>query len=841
MTAMEDGTGLAHLKTWGAAVSDAASGRYTAVADDVQQPEQQREAAMLFSIAEGHISEDEDFESALQLGKKVLAMFKELGNEEGVADSLRLVVDAMRLLAGSEAELAEVVCFATTELRRFEEEGQKTGQASMLLALARVNASAKRGSRKLYEGVKQGRGAVKIYRELRDEPMEGAALLSLAELYVLVKSHQEAVGAANKALAIFQDLGDQRSEARAMHVLAQAHFERGNSESGLKYSQDAIAAWQDLGSRRQEAIELLAMSHFHLVERSGKDAVTSANEALNILEELQDTKRIMVATRYVVQGHVVSKESEEALQVMVAAAERWHNTGNAEREIDMLELQSQTHLDLDSPDLAIPFAEHAVGLAQKAGDRCAEGRALQLLAHVQQERQEYAKALEAANQAVTIFNDLGDCISEGTARHVAVFPYLWSNKLGEALDNAKKSRQLFREAGQRFYEGRALLVTSFVHKVSSAVAEAVRDASEAQYIFQKSKLVMWEAKALHEVAQLQASRDNFPAAVRAAKKASMLVQEKGDLLNIACVMCTVAQILLYALEFEISKGPMEDPPMELIEELISSAWQAREATHHAHASEDCMDSRDLMVRIEYILAQTFVVVGHADQATLHVTEGKQLCKRYEKIHLGWQPPETGQIFGLVLHAYVGLLTRDTAIAKAEGEQAEAKSKEVNFAYGLWLCEGIFEYIEDLKEEEVGILPLASSSPPLQAMPNMPMLTNAPRVPQMAAPRQAPPSHEVAHMAPAAATATPSTLAKPKIEPQMVKEQIQEVAVNLMGDDGIHPDTPLMDAGLDSLSMVEFRNELLKEFPGVTLPGALLFDYPTVNALRDYIHDALVNA
>ncbi|CAE7555303.1 eryA [Symbiodinium sp. CCMP2592] len=78
---------------------------------------------------------------------------------------------------------------------------------------------------------------------------------------------------------------------------------------------------------------------------------------------------------------------------------------------------------------------------------------------------------------------------------------------------------------------------------------------------------------------------------------------------------------------------------------------------------------------------------------------------------------------------------------------------------------------------------------------------------------------------AAESAAP-VMAKPKIEPEMVKVQIQDVASSLIGDDSIAADTPLMDAGLDSLSMVEFRNELLKEFPGISLPGALLFDYPT---------------
>merc|ERR1712113_10418 len=77
-----------------------------------------------------------------------------------------------------------------------------------------------------------------------------------------------------------------------------------------------------------------------------------------------------------------------------------------------------------------------------------------------------------------------------------------------------------------------------------------------------------------------------------------------------------------------------------------------------------------------------------------------------------------------------------------------------------------------------------------------------------------------------------------VDPEMLKMKINDVANSLMGIESLAGDTPLMDAGLNSLSMVEFRNELVKEFPGVDLPGALLFDYPTVNALTDFIATGL---
>ncbi|CAK9057424.1 Mycoketide-CoA synthase (Polyketide synthase Pks12), partial [Durusdinium trenchii] len=52
-------------------------------------------------------------------------------------------------------------------------------------------------------------------------------------------------------------------------------------------------------------------------------------------------------------------------------------------------------------------------------------------------------------------------------------------------------------------------------------------------------------------------------------------------------------------------------------------------------------------------------------------------------------------------------------------------------------------------------------------------------------------------------------------------------------------TPLMEAGIDSLSAVEFRNKVSSEFRSVRLPSTLMFDYPTLTALADYVSQQLL--
>jgi acyl carrier protein len=72
-------------------------------------------------------------------------------------------------------------------------------------------------------------------------------------------------------------------------------------------------------------------------------------------------------------------------------------------------------------------------------------------------------------------------------------------------------------------------------------------------------------------------------------------------------------------------------------------------------------------------------------------------------------------------------------------------------------------------------------------------------------------------------------------PETVSQAVREVL-------GAHvsPDEPLMAAGLDSLGAVELRNALEGAL-GLSLPGTLVFDYPTLSAMTTYLSSKLVDS
>merc|ERR1711862_524721 len=77
-----------------------------------------------------------------------------------------------------------------------------------------------------------------------------------------------------------------------------------------------------------------------------------------------------------------------------------------------------------------------------------------------------------------------------------------------------------------------------------------------------------------------------------------------------------------------------------------------------------------------------------------------------------------------------------------------------------------------------------------------------------------------------------------------EEHLKAILYNTVQDtigfqvDDLSDDLPLMQAGIASRTAVTLRANLEKEMPGVNFPATLVFDFPTIQGIVDFVMDAV---
>jgi len=785
---------------------DALATLYSAKAQDDGLAGPEREAAILFAVAEGHVNEGEDYEGALRAGNDALALFRQAGDTKGEADTVRLIVHAYRTksevlrcdtqssdTSESTSVLREAESMARDSLKTFRESGDKRGEACMLLSIAEVNYDKKDdGERDL--ALQSAMDARRLAEELEDVVLEANALLALSNVYCMMAGKsddsrydfKQALHFANEALTRFRANANKSGEAKALHALSSAQLNSKYIEAAVESAKAAAEVWSELGCQRMRAFELVGVAECHLQEGKPKKALKAVSEASEIFSKIGSNKCGDIrALDVLVNAHIKNGNADEALLVAEESQNQFNKIGNDRGVAAAACNVMRVHFANNAKPEALAAADVALEGYRKLGDKTAVASLLQSLSMVHVADDDFIKGAEYSQEALSLYRETGEKTGEGVARWAAIDMALARNRPEHAMDECNAALELFKEEKNKSGQAAALNSMSGVHLFCEEYEEAEAKAKQAQKMFQQEQNRLGEVQSLQMIAEVHMATLDYKAALTAAKRARVLGKELNDKRKEVDLVLLVAQN-----ELNYAKNAPARPGRSMPAGFDKAVSAAKEAVTLSKK----LGEQGLVAHSLYQHANTLNAIGKVPEAMKVIFESLAICRKHGEKRL--------EGFLLILQAHIHKDQGERAKAEEVANKAAAILREV----GDWESEqealsvvGVYQAPGAQSIETVGYVPASSAGPSAAVVSNV---------------YKGPDAKQVA-------------------------DRISQMAQELIGE-SVGDDTPLMDAGLDSLSMVDFRNKLVREFDGIKMSASFLFDHPTISALSNNVAENLKN-
>jgi len=799
--------------------ADGLAGQYSAAAEDNSQGKESREAAMLFAVAESCLEKDEDHQQALQAAKDALSLFKEAGQADAAVDTMRLLIHAYKLKAefirftetkgeeDAESTLQEAEKKAKEEETKLRKSGDKRGQASMLLSIAEIN-HAYRGAKKRQEALEAAREALDVLQSTDDAKLQALTHLMLACVHThsigknncsTKKEARDALDSAKEAASLFKKVQDKGGLARALHAQAISHAHLGAFLDADQCAKEAQNIFREMGNKKQEAFESYCMASWHLVNEKSREAVLEAQEAKTKFWELPNSKGWDVAAlSMLVQALVASKDKEEAVKVTLEGQRRFQSSNNPRADAAVQDVLVVAYVAKDEKDLAMKAAEKAIQLWQSVGDKRSELHSHHVASLVYSMKENFSKAQSELNTAMKLANQIKSSHMKGEILITQANLKLDQDDNQGALSLAKEALAIFQDEGLVKQKAVAQVVISSAHGADGAILDSTLAAMDARLLFRREENKPGEIDVLELLWRLKQLDESHNAALRFMNKARLIAQEIGNQSTECRMLFHVIQSLLTLDMDEKVRIQQQEQALEAADEFSKGKLQAQGETpkpyndKHLRAATTSADEADqlakqendaeLIAHAKYWIARCLLQSGKTEEA---LEAAEDVLKEFQKLQ-----SQGGEAISMHLIADAYCVLEKRSKAEEYANDALKLFKGLQDQNGEHAAQDILDFLAGTTSSRAHSLGGGGGD---------------------------------------------DAVVNAGLDPELVKARLLEVAGNAMGfADELSFDSPLMDAGMDSLAAVEFRNMLAREFEGINLPASLTFDYPTLNTISENV-------
>lgn len=786
--------------------------RYSAVASDGAGAKDAREAAMLLAVAEGHVDNEEE-EAALTAAQDALKFFRSKSDHAGMADALSIVIKCYAIQGRDD----EASSLSRDELANFRKAKKKAQEGKMLLSLSQALANQPKLKA---EALGYSKDALALFKEDKQEKMEAAAKLSAAQILCSMGKKdaaalKEADGTANDALAIYKKLGDQKGEAAAIHAVADVKAASGDVDEAIDMAEDALSVLQDIRQHKLEAFEMNAIAGWYLKRGKAFKALQFAEDALEIIRELGASKKKEVDTlNSIVQGYIAKGMTGKAVKVASNGLTRFQEAGDTRAEAETQRVLYAAYVANGNLEQASLCLEKAVEAAADSGDKELESQLLCESAdsHLKAGRADWA--VEKASRALELAQDGKDYDGINNALQCAVNAMLAQDD-GErdAVEKAKEVRDMMEASGNPQAEATTCLILSQAHNAAGSTELAAAAAKAATEIAYQQDDEVLEANALDQLTAIHMDSGKYEKAARAAEQSRRIWKTRDDAPRECKALDQVANAQVHQGYKRQSSTKSTGSVGAIFEKATKAANECIVVAEGLPASEN---GKAFIASSHRVISQVHAALGEHEESYDAAKTAADLYK------------EIGDDRG---GAYASVLMSQADMQEKKWDKALKAANEAMKGFKKHKDESGQQFAQTLIDKIQKSMPKPE---PVFAPQMMMMMSGAPR------PGGGQPNFQMMQDmgggGGGAIERTGNALDMANLSEEIVIVKIKEVALAIIGEDEdeVELDTPLMEAGMTSSTAVIFRDELMKDLPGVNLPPTLIFDYPSVNGIAEFV-------
>lgn len=765
---------------------------------------------------------DEEDEDALKAAQDALSYFKSKKDSANMCEALFVIVWCYI----AQNRIGEASALAQENMESFRKAGKPALEGKMLLALSEVVAA---DPKQADEALSQSKKALALFRSAGDQGMEAKVWLNTAKILVAKLSSKkdddalsEADQAASDALAIYQRTNDQKGEAAALHAAASVKAVAGDLDEATELAEQAVDLYQELELKKMEASELHNVAKWCVKSKPNK-ALNYAEDALMIARDNGASKKKeadILGT--VVEALIAKYDTGRAVRVALHGLRRAQDAGEASAEAAIHRTLFHAYTANGETQQAAATLDKALEASQDSGDRSMEAQLLCVAAETSHKAEMHDQAVSISSKALSAAHSTGDWDAILNSLKILVNSHLAKGDAGVAASAAKEVQDSLSSAATAGEQ----VSTSTLVGVSLLLSQALNAAGDYNEAVAATKMAVEsayqgddevsEAKCLDQLAAIYMDARKFEKACRTGERARLLWQSLENIEEEASSLYQICQSYISQAYKKQAEGKAS-AASALIEKGDKALGDGMKITMEKVPSpqKEVLQANFMIVAAQKHLAVEGENVGayNAAKAAVDIFNGLGDVKG----------AANGQFF--VAQAQVFMEKWDSALKSVSA--AMKVFKKYNNEEGIALADTLTDKIQKSMPKPEPVYA------PQQMMQWGPMAGPAGKGKgkgkMMEMPMDAGGGGEVAKRAPGAA------LDMSSVTEEVAAVKVKEVAMGLIGDgEDIEVDTPLMEAGLTSSTAVILKDELSEEMPGIKLPPTLIFDYPSISAIAEFV-------